>query len=216
MLKRIYGIVHDGSAALSDRRELSNPERSALNMSNFHENEQNRQSVAKTPSADEKALGLKLMVLDVDGVLTDGRVALDADGREIKAFDVKDGLGLKRLMRAGIEVALVTGRASKAVSCRAAELGIEDVFMGIADKKAVCRKMMAEKGLCREAVCAMGDDLPDLAMFEESGLCIAVADAAREVRGRADYITRRRGGQGAVREAAEWILKCRGQWPKAA
>lgn len=185
-------------------------------MSDFYENEQHRQPAVKTLSLAEKALGLKLMVLDVDGVLTDGRVVLDAEGREIKAFDVKDGLGLKLLMRAGIEVALVTGRGSKAVSRRAAELGIEDVFMDIADKKAVCRKMMAERGLNREAVCAMGDDLPDLAMFDESGLCIAVADAVQEVRGRADYITRRGGGQGAVREVAEWILKCRGQWPKIA
>ena len=157
---------------------------------------------------EEKAARIKLFVVDVDGVMTDGRITINDRGEETKSFDVKDGLGLKMLSRQGIEVVILTGRESGVVAHRAEELGIKSVYQGIADKRETLRRLMREKEMDRSQVCAMGDDLPDLAMFEEAGLCIAVSDAVAEVRGHADVITRRRGGFGAVREACDWILSC--------
>ena len=165
---------------------------------------------------EDKAVGIKLLFIDVDGVLTDGRIILNENGEEIKTFDVKDGYGLKLLMQDGVEVVIVTGRRSRVVAHRARELGIREVFQGVGDKSAVCKRLMAQKGLQKFEVGAVGDDLPDLAMFRESGLRIAVADAVGEVRENADYITKKKGGHGAVREVSEWILKCRGRWPRIA
>ena len=165
---------------------------------------------------EDKAAGIKLLFLDVDGVLTDGRITLNENGEEVKTFYVKDGLGLKLLMSDGVEVVIVTGRRSRVVAHRARELGIREVYQGISDKSAVCKRLIAQKGLKKSEVGSMGDDLPDLAMFRESGLRITVADAAREVREQADFITHKRGGYGAVREVSEWILKCRGRWPRIA
>ena len=165
---------------------------------------------------EDKAAGIKLLFLDVDGVLTDGRITLNEKGEEVKSFDVKDGFGLKLLMRHGIEVVIVTGRRSRVVDHRARELGIREVYQGISDKRLVCRRLIEKRGLRKSQVGSVGDDLPDLAMFRESGLCITVADAAREVREEADFITSKRGGHGAVREICEWILKCRGSWPRIA
>ncbi len=165
---------------------------------------------------EDKAAGLKLLLLDVDGVLTDGRITLNEKGEEVKSFDVKDGFGLRLLMRDGIEVVIVTGRRSRVVAHRARELGIREVYQGISDKRVVCRRLIEKRGLTKLQVGSVGDDLPDLAMFHESGLCITVADAAREVREEADFITSKRGGYGAVREICEWILKCRGCWPRIA
>jgi YrbI family 3-deoxy-D-manno-octulosonate 8-phosphate phosphatase len=157
---------------------------------------------------------IRLLFVDVDGVLTDGRITMDEQGKEIKSFHVKDGLGLKMLMAAGIEVVIITGRASGAVVHRARELGIADLYQGSGDKGAVCRRILQEKRIDKKETGCMGDDLPDLAMFRETGLSIAVADAAEEVRQQADFVTRARGGHGAVREASEWILKQQGKWPK--
>ncbi len=165
---------------------------------------------------EDKAAGIKLLFLDVDGVLTDGRITLNEKGEEVKSFDVKDGFGLKLLMRDGVEVVIVTGRRSRAVAHRARELGIREVYQGTSDKRLVCRRLIEKRGLMKSQVGSVGDDLPDLAMFRESGLCIAVADAAGEVREEADFITSKRGGHGAVREICEWILKCRGCWPRIA
>lgn len=162
----------------------------------------------------EKSASIKLLILDVDGVLTDGRITMNERGEEIKSFNVKDGLGLKMLMSAGIEVVIITGRKSMVVEHRAKELGIDEVWQGIKDKKALCKKIIGEKGLKKKEVCCIGDDLPDLAMFMEAGLRIAVADGAEEVREKADFVTKKRGGYGAVREACEWILKSKGTWPK--
>jgi len=157
---------------------------------------------------------IRLLFVDVDGVLTDGQITLTEKGEEIKSFHVKDGLGLKMLMSAGIEVVIVTGRTSKAVAHRAKELGINELYQGDADKGSVCRQILRAKGIEKHESGSIGDDLPDLGMFRETGLCIAVADAADAVRRRADFITRRRGGHGAVREACEWILKRQGALPK--
>jgi len=163
---------------------------------------------------EEKAAGIKLLILDVDGVLTDGRVTLNERGEEVKSFNVKDGLGLKILMSTGIEVVIITGRKSMVVEHRAKELGINEVWQGIKDKKTLCKKIIEEKGLKKGEVCCIGDDLPDLAMFMEAGLRIAVADGVVEVREEADFVTKKNGGAGAVREACEWILKSKGAWPK--
>jgi len=163
---------------------------------------------------EEKAARIKLLFLDVDGVLTDGRITISKEGEEVKSFDVKDGIGLKMLMFAGIDVVIITGRESVAVAHRAGELGIKDVCQGVSDKGTVCRDLIRKRGIEKAEACCIGDDLPDLAMFGEAGLCIAVADAVKEVREGADFITRKRGGRGAVREACEWILKCQGKWPK--
>lgn len=157
---------------------------------------------------------IKLLFVDVDGVLTDGRITLNEAGEEIKSFHVKDGLGLKMLMSAGIEVVILTGRTSGAVTHRSKELGIREVYQGSGDKGSVCKQILEEKKIEKREAGCIGDDLPDLAMFRETGLCIAVADAAEEVRQQADFVTFKKGGSGAVREACEWILKRQGDWPK--
>ncbi len=164
---------------------------------------------------NEKASKIKLLLLDVDGVMTDGRIIMNDRGEEAKAFNVKDGLGLKMLMSSGLEVVIVTGRRSQALAHRSKELGIEEVYQGVEDKNTVCQQLKKTKDLKKEQVCSLGDDIPDLAMFTESGLSIAVADAVKEVREAADFITKSNGGFGAVREACELILKCQGKWRDA-
>ncbi len=156
----------------------------------------------------EKETGtIKLLFLDVDGVMTDGTIHMGASGEEIKSFHVRDGFGLKMLMKSGVEVVIISGRNSEAVTLRARELGIRMVYQGVKDKGEICRQVMARKELDRSEVASIGDDVPDLALFEYSGLRIAVADAVSEVRDAADFTTRIPGGRGAVREACEWILK---------
>lgn len=161
---------------------------------------------------EEKASKIQLLFLDVDGVLTDGRIIMNDRGEETKSFDVKDGLGLKMLMTCGVEVVIVSGRRSQVLEDRARDLGIDEIYQGVTDKRALCKKVMNNKGIKKEEVCCIGDDLPDFAMFMEAGLCIAVADAVKEVREKADYVTRNKGGFGAVREICEWILKSQGKW----
>ena len=163
---------------------------------------------------DERFARIKLLILDVDGVLTDGQIFLNHRGEEMKAFSVKDGLGLKMLMAGGVDTAIITGRRSPAVAHRGSELGITHVLQGVGNKRDACRQMMEKRGLTREEVCCVGDDLPDLAMFGEVGLTVAVADAVQEVRERADVITTKKGGHGAVRELCEWILKGQGKWAR--
>ena len=164
---------------------------------------------------NEKASKIKLLLLDVDGVKTDGRITINDRGQETKVFNVKDGMGLKMLMSSGLEVVIVTGRRSQVLAHRSKELGIEEVYQGVKDKNTVCQQLKKAKELKKEQVCALGDDIPDIAMFMESGLCIAVADAVQEVREAADFVTKNNGGFGAVREACELILKCQGKWRDA-
>jgi len=125
---------------------------------------------------------------------------------------VKDGLGLRLLMQQGIEVVIVSGRPSPALERRARELGVREIYQGVDSKKDLCVELLRRRGLGPEAVCAMGDDLPDLGMFAVAGMRIAVADAVPEVREAADHVTALKGGRGAVREACEWLLKHRGVW----
>jgi 3-deoxy-D-manno-octulosonate 8-phosphate phosphatase (KDO 8-P phosphatase) len=167
-----------------------------------------------TPLLAERAAEIELLLLDVDGVLTDGGIVYTAGGDEIKRFHVRDGSGLKFWHGLGKRSAIVSGRSSQAVSRRAAELGIAPVFQGRSDKFPAFGAVLAQTGLRPEQVCAIGDDLPDLPVLRRCGLAVAVADACPEVRAAADYVTTTPGGHGAVREAVEWLLKIQGRWPE--
>ena len=155
---------------------------------------------------EEKFAKIKLLILDVDGVMTDGRIIVNDSGEETKHFDVKDGHGLVCLRRAGIEVAIISGRTSNAVDLRANELGIEEVHQGIRDKTTLYQRLLRQKNLAPDQVCFMGDDLPDLPLFDQVGIAVAVADAVAEVRSAASLTTKSKGGQGAVREICDSIL----------
>ncbi|UCF57012.1 MAG: HAD-IIIA family hydrolase [Deltaproteobacteria bacterium] len=161
------------------------------------------------------ATRIKLLILDVDGVMTDGRIIMNHNGEEIKCFHVRDGHGLRLLLSAGIDVIIISGRKSKTVEYRAKELGIQEIYQGVKEKESLCRKLIQRKKLEREQVCCMGDDLPDLPMFNQAGISIAVADAVTEVRTAASFVTKNRGGNGAVREVCELILKAQEKWPDA-
>ncbi len=159
-----------------------------------------------------RALTIELLLLDVDGVLTDGSVVYIDDGRELKRFHVRDGSGLKLWRAAGKRAAIVSGRSSHAVERRAAELGICPVLQGRDDKIVAFEEVLTLTGLKPEQVCAIGDDLPDVPVLRRCGLAIAVADACREARDAAHYVTAVPGGRGAVRDAIEWLLKLQGRW----
>lgn len=156
---------------------------------------------------------IELLLLDVDGVLTDGRITYTGSGDDIKNFHVRDGSGLKMWMGLGKKVAILSGRTSETVSRRAKELGIATVKQGQADKLPAVQAILAELGLTPEQACAMGDDLPDLPVFRHCAMGIAVADACDELKQSAAFVTKAPGGAGAVREAIEWLLKQSGQWP---
>ena len=156
--------------------------------------------------------GLKLAIFDVDGVMTDGRIVIDDNGCESKFFHVRDGHGLKLMMRAGLQVALLTGRQSRVVEHRAAELGISMVHQGAKRKLDVYEPLLAEMNLRDEEVAFAGDDLVDLPIMRRVGLALAPADAAAEVRAVAHFIAQAGGGRGAVREMVEFILKGMGHW----
>jgi 3-deoxy-D-manno-octulosonate 8-phosphate phosphatase (KDO 8-P phosphatase) len=159
----------------------------------------------------QRACRVRLAVFDVDGVLTDGRLAYFADGSESKSFHVHDGLGLKLLRRAGIAVAWITARNSAAVAHRAGEIGIDHLHQGETDKLARLREIAGALGLGFEEIAYMGDDLPDLSCLARVGLAIAPANAHPLVRDRVHWRTRLPGGGGAVREACDLILAARGE-----
>jgi len=150
----------------------------------------------------------------VDGVLTDGRVVYDGGGRELKFFHIRDGHGIKLLQRAGLRVGILSGRRSSAVRLRAKELGIDLLLQKALDKAKVLEAILREKKIRAEQVCFVGDDLVDLPVFGRIGLAVAVADSVEDVRARAHYITHHPGGQGAVREVCEMILKAQGKWKR--
>lgn len=164
------------------------------------------------PALADRCGGIELLVLDVDGVLTDGGILYADDGAELKQFHVRDGSGLKIWQYLGKRTAIITGRASKVVTVRAAELGIAPVYQGTPEKMAAFRELLAAGGLRPEQVCFVGDDVPDLPLLLSAGLAVAVADACPEVRAAAHYVTRAAGGRGAVRETIELILRCQGAW----
>ncbi|MGD8702461.1 MAG: HAD hydrolase family protein [Desulfosarcina sp.] len=155
---------------------------------------------------------LSLLLLDVDGVLTTGQVIYDDAGKETKVFNVRDGLGIRMLMDAGLTVGIVTGRRSMALVHRCNNLGIDLLKDGIRDKAAALTDILAETGIPAEKTAFVGDDLPDLPIMRLVGVPIAVGDAHELVKQAAVWVTRTRGGCGAVREISERILKARGDW----
>jgi 3-deoxy-D-manno-octulosonate 8-phosphate phosphatase (KDO 8-P phosphatase) len=160
-----------------------------------------------------RAAKIRLLVLDVDGVLTDGRLLYGPAGEEVKRFHVRDGFALVAARRAGLGVAVISGRASAAVTRRMAELGVDEVHQGVDDKRECLDALCARLGVERGQVAAMGDDLPDLPLLGEAGVALAPADAVQEVRRVAHWTSRYPGGRGAVREAVEMLLRARKVWP---
>lgn len=155
---------------------------------------------------------IKLLLLDVDGVLTDGSIIYDDTGSQIKVFNVKDGLGIRLLMLAGIQVAIATGRRSKALLHRCENLGISLVLDGLSTKTDVLNAIYQQTGIVADEIVFVGDDLMDLPLMKQAGISIAVADAHELIRLNADMVTLAPGGKGAVREICEMILKARDQW----
>ncbi|MCH9644928.1 MAG: HAD-IIIA family hydrolase [Gammaproteobacteria bacterium] len=149
---------------------------------------------------------IKLLILDVDGVLTDGKIWLSPQGEELKAFHVHDGVGIKQLQKENIEVAVITGRSSPAVSIRMRELNIKHVYLGQQEKYQAYCELLDKTNCAPHQVAMMGDDLPDLDIMKHVGVKITVADACDTVKKQADYITQRKGGDAAVREACDLIL----------
>lgn len=164
------------------------------------------------PSLEDRLRAVRLLLLDVDGVLTDGSIIYSDAGAETKIFNVRDGLGIRMLQRAGVTVGIVTGRSAEALRHRCRNLGIDLLFDGVGDKGAALPAILEKTGRRADAVAFMGDDLPDLSLMGRVGTAIAVADAAPEVLAAAHLTTKRPGGEGAVREAAEALLKARGAW----
>jgi 3-deoxy-D-manno-octulosonate 8-phosphate phosphatase (KDO 8-P phosphatase) len=161
-----------------------------------------------------RARDIRLLVLDVDGVLTDGRLVYESSGEAQMAFHVHDGQGMKLALDCGIGLAIVTGRRSAMVALRAKELGVADLHQGAEDKLEVWEALLARRRLRPSQAACMGDDLGDLPMLRRAGLAISVPGAVPEVRAAAHYVTRRSGGQGAVREAVDLLLKAQGHWKR--
>jgi len=161
---------------------------------------------------NEKIRKIKLLLLDVDGVLTDGHITIDNNGIESKSFHVRDGHGIKLLQRAGIKVGIITGRESKVVLHRAAELGIGIIYQGMKVKMEAFTRILEDEKLDAHAVAYVGDDVVDLPVLREVGFSVAVADASELILPHVDYVTEKSGGRGAVREVAEMILRGRGLW----
>lgn len=160
----------------------------------------------------QRAKAIRMLLLDVDGVLTSGDIIYTASAEEVKRFNVKDGMGIRLLMDAGIEVGIVTARRSPALMARLTNLGITRIYDGVKHKEDVFDAIVRETGLPPQAIAYAGDDLPDIRIMKRCGLPITVADACAETRAAALYMTRAPGGDGAVREISEWILKAQGLW----
>jgi 3-deoxy-D-manno-octulosonate 8-phosphate phosphatase (KDO 8-P phosphatase) len=164
----------------------------------------------KESELSKKIKRLKLLAFDVDGVLTDGNIYIDGINPEIKQFNTKDGYGIEVALKSGIQVALISGRESKAVSFRAKELGIEFVFQGIKNKKVVLDSLKKKLRFKREEVSFMGDDIPDLKLKSEVGVFISPSDAIQLVKDNSDYVVSKCGGKGAVREWIDIVLLFKG------
>jgi 3-deoxy-D-manno-octulosonate 8-phosphate phosphatase (KDO 8-P phosphatase) len=160
----------------------------------------------------EKAKKVKLLLLDVDGVLTDGRIIYDSKGREIKFFYVHDGMGVYLLKKAGIPTVLVTAKGSSAIKPRARDMQVEAVFENVSPKTSILDKVLKRFKVEPEEICFVGDDLVDLGLMKRVGFRVAVFNACSEIKSLAHYITLKEAGKGAVREIAEIILKAKGVW----
>ncbi len=161
---------------------------------------------------NEKLTNIKLLLLDVDGVLTDGKITYTDRGEEIKSFNSKDGLGMRLLMDSGIKVGIITGRKSDALTHRCKNLGINILFDGIKDKLKAFDSILKQTKLSAKEIAFAGDDLPDLPVMLKAGLSISPADAPSYVQEHADIVTKQKGGNGAVREICDEILKAQDKW----
>jgi 3-deoxy-D-manno-octulosonate 8-phosphate phosphatase (KDO 8-P phosphatase) len=160
----------------------------------------------------ERCQAIDLIILDVDGVLTDGGITYATTADEVKTFHVRDGVGIKLWQRAGKQAGIITGRDSPAVNRRAQELDLTPVRQGVAKKLDALKEILSSLGKRPESVCCVGDDLPDLPLLNNCGLAVAVADACPEARDSAHVVTQAAGGRGAVREIVEFILRVQGRW----
>ncbi len=163
---------------------------------------------------NSKLANIQLLLLDVDGVLTDGSITYSDSGEQIKTFNSRDGLGLRLLMDSGIKVGIITGRSSKALGYRCENLGITLLFEGVKDKSAALETIILETGIPAGNIAFVGDDLIDLLVMKKVGVSFCVADAPQEVKQHSQIVTIREGGHGAVREICESILKAKGFWEK--
>ena len=163
-------------------------------------------------SINDKVKHIKLLLLDVDGVMTDGKITIDDNGIESKSFNVRDGHGIKLLQRGGVRVGIITGRSSEVVKYRASELGITIVYQGIKNKLEAYEKILLHEGLKNVDVAYVGDDIVDLPVLRKVGFSVAVADAVEDIVSHVDYVTKHHAGAGAVREVTELILKGCQRW----
>jgi 3-deoxy-D-manno-octulosonate 8-phosphate phosphatase (KDO 8-P phosphatase) len=159
---------------------------------------------------------IKMLILDVDGVMTDGNIIMDSDGREMKNFNVRDGHGLVMIQRHGIQAAILTGRTSAVVEHRARDLKIAGVYQGALNKKEIFEQILKKNNLTPEAIAYIGDDIVDIPVLKMVGFSVAVADAVELVKKTVDYVTVNSGGQGAVREICEMLLISQGYWTEVA
>ena len=156
---------------------------------------------------------VRALILDVDGVLTDGKIVFDSQGKDTKNFNVQDGFAIVLLKRAGFKTAILTARSSRVVTRRAKDLHIDKVYQNAFPKIKSYQKILRDFKLKDEDVCFMGDDLPDLQVLRKVGFAVAVANAVQEIKNCVHYVTQKKGGEGAVREVVELILKGQGKWP---
>ncbi|MFB3906525.1 MAG: KdsC family phosphatase [Acidobacteriota bacterium] len=164
------------------------------------------------PTTDNRLKHIRLVLTDVDGVLTDGRIAKLPHGDELKFFSIYDGLGIRLAQRCGIEVGFLSGRKSRQVTARATELGVNVVIQGAADKVQAFESLCQDKGLSFEQVAYVGDDLPDIRLLRKVGFSAAPVNAVSAVKECVDYVTSTKGGRGALREIIELILRAQGKW----
>jgi 3-deoxy-D-manno-octulosonate 8-phosphate phosphatase (KDO 8-P phosphatase) len=162
----------------------------------------------------QKIKRIKLLILDVDGVMTDGQIIYDSGGNELRSFDAQDGIGIRLLYKAGIKTIWATVLPSKAIERRAKELLVEKVYQGILPKTKVLDDVLSKKDILAEEICYVGDDLVDLGIMKAVGFPAAPANARQEVKDIANYITQQQGGRGAVREVSELILRVQGKWER--
>ena len=192
---------------------MSGKEEKELALGNFKVNVQYKEKQElSTESLTASLQKIKLLALDVDGVLTDGSIYISPAGEVFKGFNAKDGMGISCAMRSGLQIAVITGRQSPIVERRCEELGITLLQQGVKDKRLALQQMAQKLGLVREEIAYMGDDLNDIPAFKASGLNLVPADAAIEVMAVADIITKASGGRGAVREAITMILAAQDNW----
>ena len=192
---------------------MSGKEEKELALGNFKVNVQYKEKQElSTESLTASLQKIKLLALDVDGVLTDGSIYISPAGEVFKGFNAKDGMGISCALRSGLQIAVITGRQSPIVERRCEELGITLLQQGVKDKRLALQKMAQELGLTREEIAYMGDDLNDIPAFKASGLNFVPADGSIEVLAVADIITKAKGGRGAVREAITMILAAQDNW----